>query len=154
MVRGPFDYPYAYSRGEYRNVPLRILTADANGKAIVNSEALLTEREQFFKIDTSKPFKLNAGTTGVCESRIRIISHNEAHIPTDRVLYEPDRLAKIAEEAAKDNSIFTLNDRLGLVYDSVALSKAGLAKVSSALTLIDILGKNEKECKQCTCPLL
>lgn len=65
----------------------------------------------------------------------------------DRVLYEPERLAKIAEEAAKGGSVFTLNDRLGLVYDSIALSKAGLAKVSSALTLLDILGKNEKECK-------
>lgn len=63
------------------------------------------------------------------------------------MLYEPERLAKIAEEAAKVKSVFTLNDRLGLVYDSVALSKAGLAKVSSALTLLDTLGKNEKECK-------
>jgi aminopeptidase 2 len=62
-------------------------------------------------------------------------------------LYEPKTLAKIAREAAKDDSVFSLNDRLGLVYDSVALSKAGLAQVSSALTLIDILGKAEKECE-------
>lgn len=66
---------------------------------------------------------------------------------TDRVLYEPKTLSKIAEDAAKDESVFTLNDRLGLVYDSVALSKAGLAQVSSALTLIDILGRTEKECE-------
>ncbi len=74
----------------------------------------------------------------VCRKRAPLI---------DRVLYEPERLAKIAEEAARDNSVFTLNDRLGLVYDSLALSKAGLAKVSSALTLFDILGKTEKDCK-------
>lgn len=59
-------------------------------------------------------------------------------------MYTPDRLASIAAEAAKDNSIFSLDDRLGLVHDAFALSKAGLAKVSSALTLVD-LWKNEKE---------
>jgi len=64
----------------------------------------------------------------------------------DRVLYTPERLAKIAQEAAKDNSIFSLEDRMGLVYDAMALSRAGLAKLSSALTLVD-LWKNEKECK-------
>ena len=32
------------------------------------------------------------------------------------------------------------------MFDSLALSKAGLAKLSSSLTLIDLL-KNEKECK-------
>ncbi|KXN83489.1 Aminopeptidase 2, mitochondrial [Leucoagaricus sp. SymC.cos] len=110
------------------NVPLRILTVDASGKAVIDSEALLSEREQFLKLDTSKPYKLNAGTTGVY-----------------RVLYEPKTVARIAEEAAKDNSVFSLNDRMGLVYDTVSLSKAGLADISSALTLIDILGKNEKE---------
>jgi aminopeptidase 2 len=62
-------------------------------------------------------------------------------------LYEPKTLAKIAGEAAKNDSVFSLNDRLGLVYDSVALSKAGLSQVSSALTLIDILSKGEKECE-------
>jgi aminopeptidase 2 len=66
----------------------------------------------------------------------------------DRVLYTPERLAKIAEEAAKPDgqSIFSLNDRLGLVHDAFALSKAGLAKLSSSLTLVDKL-KKEKECK-------
>ncbi|KAF7777794.1 hypothetical protein Agabi119p4_3866 [Agaricus bisporus var. burnettii] len=110
------------------NVPLRILSIDSNGKPVLDNSALLTEREQTFKIDSSKPFKLNTGTSGVY-----------------RVLYEPKTLAKIGEEAAKDGSVFSLNDRLGLVYDSVALSKAGLAQVSSALTLMDILGKTEKE---------
>lgn len=50
-----------------RKVPLRILTADANGKAAVDNTALLAEREQFFSIDTDSSFKLNSGTTGVCK---------------------------------------------------------------------------------------
>ncbi|KNZ75425.1 Aminopeptidase 2, mitochondrial [Termitomyces sp. J132] len=109
------------------NVPLSIVTVDKDGKPVLNKEAVLGAREQTFELDTSKPFKLNAGTVGVY-----------------RVLYTPERLSKIAEEASKENGIFSLNDRVGLVHDAMALSKAGLAKLSSALTLIDGL-KNEKE---------
>ncbi len=54
-------------------------------------------------------------------------------------------MVKIAEEAAKEDSVFSLNDRMGVVYDAVSLSKAGLEEVSSALALIDVIGKNEKE---------
>lgn len=66
----------------------------------------------------------------------------------DRVLYTPERLTEIAKEAAKPKgeSIFSLNDRIGLVHDAMALSKAGLAKLSSALTLVDVL-REEKECE-------
>lgn len=71
-------------------------------------------------------------------------ANSESH--SDRVLYTPERLAQIAAEAAKENSAFSLEDRLGLVFDSMALSKAGLAKLSSALTLVELL-KNEKECE-------
>jgi aminopeptidase 2 len=51
-------------------------------------------------------------------------------------------------EAAKQEgtSVFSLNDRIGLVHDAMALSKAGLAKLSSALTLVDGL-KGETECE-------
>lgn len=66
-------------------------------------------------------------------------------IPTDRVLYSPERLAKIAEEAAKVDTVFSLDDRIGLVHDTMALSQAGLAKVSGALDLVNTL-RNEKEC--------
>jgi hypothetical protein len=64
------------------------------------------------------------------------------------VLYTPERVAKIAAEAAKPDStsVFLLNDRIGLVHDAMALSKAGLAKLSSALTLLDGL-KGETECQ-------
>ncbi|EEB88327.1 hypothetical protein MPER_13892, partial [Moniliophthora perniciosa FA553] len=49
------------------NVPLSILTVDANGKAVVDNAAVLDAREKTYSLDTSKPFKLNAGTNGVCE---------------------------------------------------------------------------------------
>ncbi|TFK46426.1 leucyl aminopeptidase [Heliocybe sulcata] len=108
-------------------IPLQILSVNGHGKAVIDKDAILEEREQTIPLDTSKPFKLNADTTGLY-----------------RVLYTPERLAKIASEAAKENSVFTLNDRMGLVYDTMALSKAGFTKVSSALTLMEIL-KDEKE---------
>lgn len=64
------------------------------------------------------------------------------------MLYTPERLAKIGAEAAKGGSVFNLDDRLGLVYDSFALSRAGFAKLSATLHLIDLL-RNEPECKSC-----
>jgi aminopeptidase 2 len=68
----------------------------------------------------------------------------------DRVLYTPERLAKIATEAARGYSGFSFNDRIGLVHDSMALAKAGFSDVSSALTLVDIF-RSEKECERvCT----
>jgi len=63
----------------------------------------------------------------------------------DRVLYTPERLSAIASEAAKEGSVFTLDDRIGLLQDAMALSKAGFLQLSSTLTLIE-LWKNEKEC--------
>jgi hypothetical protein len=62
------------------------------------------------------------------------------------VLYTADITAKISAEAAKPDSIFSLNDRIGLVLDSVALAKAGFSDTGSMFTLIDGL-RGEKECK-------
>lgn len=67
-------------------------------------------------------------------------------ILADRVLYTPERLSKIAAEAAREGSSFTLDDRIGLLYDTFALLKAGLVQVSSALDLVETL-RNEKECE-------
>ncbi|KAF8151622.1 hypothetical protein B0H34DRAFT_135147 [Crassisporium funariophilum] len=89
------------------NVPLSLLLTK-DGKSSVDTTAILEEREKHIALDTSKPFKLNAGTVGVY-----------------RVLYTPERLALIAAEAAKENSPFSLDDRIGLVHDVMALSKAG-----------------------------
>lgn len=127
-----------------RTVPLAILTVDNEGKPIINNTVVLDTRETFIPLDLSKPFKLNAGTKGVCEFFI-LLCRLSPECQLDRVLYTPERLEKIAEEASKPNSIFSLNDRMGMVNDSVALAKAGLAPVTGALTLIQGL-KNEQEC--------
>ncbi|KAI0747687.1 peptidase family M1-domain-containing protein [Daedaleopsis nitida] len=108
-------------------IPLNLLTVSADGNAVLNKDLLLDEREKFIPLDTSKPFKLNAGTTGFYA-----------------VQYSTDRLVKLGEQAAAQNSPFSLSDRMGLVYDALALSKAGYAPVSSALGLISAL-HGEKE---------
>jgi hypothetical protein len=76
-----------------------------------------------------------------------------SYVLLDRVLYTPERMVKIAAEAAKPDgvSVLSLNDRIGLVHDAMALSKAGLAKLSSALTLLDGL-KGETECQSLNVP--
>lgn len=52
-----------------RTLPLNLLIVDNEGKSILNTAALLDEREKFIPLDTSKPFKLNADTTGFCKLR-------------------------------------------------------------------------------------
>ncbi|ETW82731.1 Metallo peptidase M1 [Heterobasidion irregulare TC 32-1] len=108
-------------------IPLSLLTTTSAGQAIVDKGAVLDVREKAFAVDTSKPFKLNADTSGVY-----------------RVLYTPERLAAIAQEAARADSVFSLNDRIGLVHDAMALAKAGFLDVSAALTLVHIL-REERE---------
>ncbi|KAJ6558373.1 leucyl aminopeptidase [Mycena capillaripes] len=103
------------------SVPLAIVTVDKDGKAYVDKSAILEKKEKTFAIDVTKIFKLNAGTTGFY-----------------RVLYTPDRLSKIAAEAAKEDSVFSLSDRIGLIYDVLELAKNGMTKLSSFLTLVDI----------------
>ena len=62
----------------------------------------------------------------------------------DRVNYPPERIAKIAAEAARQHSMVSLNDKLGLISDSIALAKAGYSKTSSVLQLIDGLRKDQE----------
>ncbi|KAJ7441762.1 leucyl aminopeptidase [Mycena galericulata] len=101
-------------------IPLQILTVDSTGRVSIGREVVLREREQFIALDTSRPFKINAGTTGYY-----------------RVLYSSDRLKAIGVEAAKDTStVFSTSDRVGLVLDAVALAKADLLKINDALALI------------------
>ncbi|KAJ8087903.1 Aminopeptidase 2 mitochondrial [Marasmius tenuissimus] len=109
------------------NVPLAILSVQEDGSTSIDKSLVLDEREKTYPLDTSRPYKLNAGTSGVY-----------------RVLYTKERLKKIASEISKPNSPFGAEDRLGLIADSLALSKAALMKLSDALTLIDAL-KHETE---------
>ncbi|THH28051.1 hypothetical protein EUX98_g6136 [Antrodiella citrinella] len=103
-------------------IPLSLLTVSADGDAVVDTKIVLSGREKSISLDTNKPFKINAGTTGVY-----------------RVLYSTERLDKIAEEAAKANSIFSLEDRMGLLMDAPALAQAGYVKTSSSLSLVNKL---------------
>jgi aminopeptidase 2 len=48
------------------NVPLALLTV-TNDKVNIDKSVVLDTREKTLAIDTSKPFKLNAGTYGVCK---------------------------------------------------------------------------------------
>lgn len=137
----------------HRTVPLSLLSVDGNGKASVDNSAVLDSREKTLAIDPGKLFKLNAGTSGVCQYQLKNFEVCYAYswalpLSSDRVLYTPDRLFSIATEAAKGDTIFSLKDRIGLVHDAFALSRATFAEVSSALTLVDIL-KDEKECELC-----
>ena len=65
---------------------------------------------------------------------------------SDRVLYTPERVSKIATEMAKEKSVFSVEDRIGFVHDALALTKSGHMEISSALTLFDAF-RDEKECQ-------
>jgi aminopeptidase 2 len=55
------------------------------------------------------------------------------------VLYSPERLVKIAEEAAKGETVFSADDRIGLVNDASALAKAGFSDTSAVLSVANTL---------------
>ena len=46
---------------------MSLLTVDENGKPKIDTRILLDQREMTIPLETSKPFKLNAGTVGVCK---------------------------------------------------------------------------------------
>ncbi|KAJ7468068.1 leucyl aminopeptidase [Mycena latifolia] len=100
-------------------IPLHILSVDAAGNVSIEHEVVLREREQFIALDISRPFKINAGSTGYY-----------------RVLYSPERLKAIGAEAAKEISAFSVADRVGLVHDAIALAKADLVNIGDALALV------------------
>ena len=50
----------------HRSVPLGLVTASVDGQSMVDNTALLETREAEFKLDTTKPYKINADTNGVC----------------------------------------------------------------------------------------
>ncbi|KDQ20056.1 hypothetical protein BOTBODRAFT_62421 [Botryobasidium botryosum FD-172 SS1] len=109
------------------HIPLGLLTTDSNGASSVDRSLILNKREATIPLDPSRPFKLNAGTASVF-----------------RVAYSPERLVKLGDEAARENSAFSTEDRMGLVSDAFELAKSGVSKTSGALGLIDKL-RSEKE---------
>lgn len=65
------------------------------------------------------------------------------HIHQVRVAYEAERLKQLGKWAAEKDSLFSLEDRMGLVSDSIVLAQAGMGKTSAALDLI--LGLHHEE---------
>jgi len=141
------DPPTLIKRRCHRAVPLSLLSVGKDGKPTIDNSLILDTRERFIPLDTTKAYKLNAGTTGVCMCNSVWSPCHFCVLParTDRVLYGPDTTAKIFAEAAKPDSILSLNDRIGLVLDSAALAKAGYSDTGSMFTRIDGL-REEKEC--------
>ncbi|KAF8311309.1 hypothetical protein DL93DRAFT_2229778 [Clavulina sp. PMI_390] len=107
-------------------IPLSVLSTDS-GKPSIDRSVVLQDRESTLSIDTSKPWKLNAGTSGVF-----------------RVAYEPERLKQLGIWASQKDSPFSLEDRMGLVSDATILAQAGVGQTSAALDLIASLHKEEE----------
>ncbi|SNX84196.1 probable AAP1 - alanine/arginine aminopeptidase [Melanopsichium pennsylvanicum] len=106
-------------------VPLMLKTIGKDGKVTVDRGAFLkSEREVKIPLENVQDttYKLNAETIGVY-----------------RVAYSPERLAKLGEEAAKEKSAFSLEDRVGLVSDAFTLASAGYGKTSGGLSLLKAL---------------
>lgn len=104
------------------NVPLFLLSTSAEGPPVVNKSILLSAREMEVELDTSKPWKLNAGTFGVF-----------------RVAYSPDRLAKLGDEASRPGTAFGLEDIFGILSDAMSLAWARRSKTSAVLSMIERL---------------
>lgn len=51
-----------------RTVPLAIISAGKEGKPTIDNSLILDTREGVIPLDTTKPYKINANTTGVCMS--------------------------------------------------------------------------------------
>ncbi|CAE6537754.1 unnamed protein product [Rhizoctonia solani] len=103
-------------------VPLALLSTNSDGKTSTDHTTVLSKREEDIKLDTSKPWKLNAGRVSVF-----------------RTAYTPERLSKLGEEAARPGSVFGLEDRVELVSDAMILARAGYGKTSGGLGLISHL---------------
>lgn len=106
-------------------VPLGLKTVSPEGEATVDHKLVLNQ-EREIKIPLAgaprAAWKLNADTVGVY-----------------RVAYSPSRLALLGQEAAKPDSGFSLEDRVGLVNDAHTLAKAGYGETSGTLSLLQTL---------------
>ncbi|PVG02822.1 putative AAP1-alanine/arginine aminopeptidase [Serendipita vermifera] len=108
-------------------IPLKLLTVDENGNCNIDRSIVMTKREETYPVDTSRPYKLNSGTSGVY-----------------RVLYQPERVKLLGRQAYQQNTPFNVTDRIGLVSDAMVLAKSGMALTSAGLGLINEM-KNETE---------
>jgi hypothetical protein len=128
---------------------LAVVTKNKHGTSYVDKSVVLRGQQTVIHLDTTVPFKLNAGTSGFCESGSSIIQYPQAVVPfadtscADRVLYSSDLFHDVVAEARSATSIFSTEDRIGLFLDTLAFAKAGLMKTSAALTLVDALQETD-----------
>lgn len=109
-------------------VPLFLLSTSTEGKTVVDNTILLSAREMEIELDTTKPWKLNAGTFGVF-----------------RVAYSPERLVKLGDEASRTGTAFGLEDIFGILSDAMGQAWARQTKTSAVLSLI-VRMKDQTEC--------
>jgi aminopeptidase 2 len=128
-----------------RKIPLNILTVNDSGEVTVQRQIVMTAREETYEIDTTKPYKLNAGTSGVCESYL-MEALKGCLSATDRVLYTPERITTLGKQCSQANSPFSVTDRMGLISDVMQLGKSGLLQTSAGLSLIHEI-KGDTECE-------
>jgi aminopeptidase 2 len=83
----------------------------------IDSQILLSKREDVFKLENLDFFKLNANHTSIY-----------------RTLYTTDRLEKLGK-AAKDG-LLSVEDRAGMISDAGALAASGYQKTSGVLNLL------------------
>lgn len=100
------------------HVPLALRTADGR---VDQTLVLAGVREATYTLPHAQttPWKLNANTMGVY-----------------RVAYTHQHLAALAHAAAQHDSVFTAEDRLGLLNDAFTLAQAGYTNTSAALDLL------------------
>jgi len=56
-----------------RKIPLNLLAVNQNGESRIQRDIVMTAREETYEIDTTRPYKLNAGTSGVCAFLLEMI---------------------------------------------------------------------------------
>ncbi|KZT61401.1 hypothetical protein CALCODRAFT_553125 [Calocera cornea HHB12733] len=110
------------------HIPLNLKTMGSDGEPIVDNRATLATRETSIELPhvAQSLYKLNADTAGVY-----------------RVLYTPQHLAKLADAAGRPNSIFSAEDKMGLIGDAFTLAKSGHGSTSAALELVSKLRMDE-----------
>lgn len=105
-------------------VPLQVKTVGSDGKVNTDPKAFLEGRSTTYDLKGSDAFKLNGDSIGVY-----------------RVKYTPERLAKLGQQAQS----FSVEDRVGLIGDAATIARAGYAKTSGSLNLINELAETEKK---------
>lgn len=133
-----------------RTIPLNLLTVSADGSHSIRSDLVLDDREMVVPLDSSQPFKLNAGTTGFCTSPIlrKPCARTEAAC-LDVVQYSAELLENLGQQVVSPNLPFSTQDRVGLVRDAFSLVKAGYTSIGTVLDLVDALSK----ASECELPL-